>query len=258
MEGNKCLFHAEELKNCSLIACNLTPVDGEWTHWTPSGQCSKSCGTGYQIYLRECSNPAPKNGGKACNGNHGKISACHLLECAGQSEWLPWSQWSDCSSECDVGMETRMRQCKVENLKYCVGKNIYSRICRGKCRQNITSPTTSQKRNNLFTNLTLTKFRKIPIRMINLDRHKWIDSSSLHMLSGIIALPIAVYVILIVWAYLEDILFNFLLIKKRGKKRKTAKNEKRRKTTKNNEKRKTTEKEKQRKTIKKKDGDVYQ
>lgn len=51
-------------------------VDGGWSGF---GACSKVCGGGIQTRL--CTNPAPVNGGKDCEGSASK--ACNAQPCIG-------------------------------------------------------------------------------------------------------------------------------------------------------------------------------
>uniref|UniRef100_UPI003AAC1D74 properdin-like n=1 Tax=Centroberyx gerrardi TaxID=166262 RepID=UPI003AAC1D74 len=65
-----------ELPNC--------PVDGGWGAWLPPGPCSASCGEGLQLSVRKCDSPAPKYGGRLCEGPNAQASVCHST-CAGNT-----------------------------------------------------------------------------------------------------------------------------------------------------------------------------
>ncbi|TSQ46621.1 A disintegrin and metalloproteinase with thrombospondin motifs 15 [Bagarius yarrelli] len=56
-------------------------VDGQWATWGAYGSCSRSCGGGVQLAKRECSSPAPENGGKYCQGLRVKYRSCNLEPC---------------------------------------------------------------------------------------------------------------------------------------------------------------------------------
>lgn len=46
------------------------PRNGAWTPWTTWAPCSTSCGVGFQVRQRSCSNPAPRHGGRVCVGQN--------------------------------------------------------------------------------------------------------------------------------------------------------------------------------------------
>ena len=54
--------------------CLSLAVNGKYSAF---GACSKTCGDGTQT--RTCTNPAPANGGKDCDGD--KTQVCNLKEC---------------------------------------------------------------------------------------------------------------------------------------------------------------------------------
>ncbi|XP_070073082.1 A disintegrin and metalloproteinase with thrombospondin motifs 15 isoform X2 [Drosophila takahashii] len=56
-------------------------VNGGWGPWTPFTPCSLTCGGGVQESWRECSHPAPKNGGKYCTGSRKKYRSCNTHPC---------------------------------------------------------------------------------------------------------------------------------------------------------------------------------
>uniref|UniRef100_A0A8C8A2C1 ADAM metallopeptidase with thrombospondin type 1 motif 15 n=1 Tax=Oryzias sinensis TaxID=183150 RepID=A0A8C8A2C1_9TELE len=73
-------------KVCDRGVCSEKPakkmtVDGRWGSWSLFGSCSRSCGGGIQLSKRECTNPAPSNGGKYCRGLRVKYRSCNLNSC---------------------------------------------------------------------------------------------------------------------------------------------------------------------------------
>ena len=58
-------------------------VDGNWGNWGSWSECSKSCGGGRQGRKRECNNPKPAYGGKACPGTSASSRNCNTDECPG-------------------------------------------------------------------------------------------------------------------------------------------------------------------------------
>ncbi|KAK6195447.1 hypothetical protein SNE40_000876 [Patella caerulea] len=70
--GSQCSGSSSEDQT---VACKLRecPVHGGWSTWSDyePGQCSVSCGTGYQneTSSRDCNNPTPSNGGEDCQGD---------------------------------------------------------------------------------------------------------------------------------------------------------------------------------------------
>ncbi|XP_076968532.1 A disintegrin and metalloproteinase with thrombospondin motifs 15 [Tamandua tetradactyla] len=82
-DGTGCGEH----KFCLKGACverhdpNEYRVDGTWAKWEPYGPCSRTCGGGVQLARRQCSNPAPANGGKYCEGVRVKYRSCSLEPC---------------------------------------------------------------------------------------------------------------------------------------------------------------------------------
>ncbi|KFO22575.1 A disintegrin and metalloproteinase with thrombospondin motifs 9 [Fukomys damarensis] len=59
-------------------------VDGSWGSWSPYGACSRTCGGGIKMAIRECNRPEPKNGGKYCVGRRMKFKSCNMEPCLKQ------------------------------------------------------------------------------------------------------------------------------------------------------------------------------
>ena len=57
-----------------------------WSEWTAWSSCSASCGiNGREVRQRNCSNPAPSNGGKDCSGDAQEERACQQTpNCPGE------------------------------------------------------------------------------------------------------------------------------------------------------------------------------
>ena len=60
--GPSCEGPPVQKKSCNQICPS---VDGKWSTWSSWSSCSADC---LQFRRRECSNPAPKNGGRYCMG----------------------------------------------------------------------------------------------------------------------------------------------------------------------------------------------
>ena len=61
----------------SIVHILNVSVDGLWTSWGPWGSCSVSCGDGPQLRERNCSEPAPKFGGRECLGSINETQSCY-------------------------------------------------------------------------------------------------------------------------------------------------------------------------------------
>ncbi|CAL9698323.1 unnamed protein product [Knipowitschia caucasica] len=58
--GEACKGPTIQVANCSR--------NGGWTPWSSWGQCSSSCGIGFEVRQRSCNNPSPRHGGRVCVG----------------------------------------------------------------------------------------------------------------------------------------------------------------------------------------------
>ena len=52
------------------------PVQGGWSEWTPTVDCTSRCIDGIEKFARNCSRPSPKFGGEDCIGNSSKTVSC--------------------------------------------------------------------------------------------------------------------------------------------------------------------------------------
>ncbi len=94
-----------EMRPCNEQGC---PTWTEWTSWT---ECSRSCGGGRRVRLRECKLPEdlPRQVlALFCPGDEKIIEACNTERCPTVDEW---SEWGQCSKSCGGGTRTRVREC---------------------------------------------------------------------------------------------------------------------------------------------------
>ncbi|KAL0978547.1 hypothetical protein UPYG_G00171970 [Umbra pygmaea] len=78
-------------KHCKHGQCipkehDAATVEGAWGGWSPFGSCSRTCGGGIKIALRECNQPVPKNGGRYCVGRRMKFRSCNSEPCSKQKK----------------------------------------------------------------------------------------------------------------------------------------------------------------------------
>ncbi|XP_077591911.1 semaphorin-5A isoform X1 [Stigmatopora nigra] len=110
--GQKCHGISVEVANCSR--------NGAWTPWTSWSPCSTSCGIGFQVRQRSCSNPTPRHGGRVCVGQNREERYCNEhLPCPPHVYWSAWSAWERCNVPCGGGIQSRRRTC--ENGNDCPG-----------------------------------------------------------------------------------------------------------------------------------------
>ena len=55
----------------------IVPIQGGWSSWVPSSNCSSLCIDGKQNRTRSCTNPAPANDGEHCIGKNEDIAHCN-------------------------------------------------------------------------------------------------------------------------------------------------------------------------------------
>lgn len=60
----------------------IAPVDGGYGPWGPNSDCSVTCGVGMRTRTRNCDSPAPRNGGKLCEGPSIRTARCKMPSCS--------------------------------------------------------------------------------------------------------------------------------------------------------------------------------
>ncbi|XP_066014754.1 coadhesin isoform X2 [Pocillopora verrucosa] len=109
--GKYCEGNLYEMMDCEGNEC---PVNGGFSDWSEWNTCSVTCGTGFQLRQRNCTNPPPAHGGQKCDSEdftevrNCTASACYAKVDGGFSEW---SNWTTCSASCGSGFQLRYRNC---------------------------------------------------------------------------------------------------------------------------------------------------
>ncbi|XP_043922260.1 SCO-spondin-like [Protopterus annectens] len=135
--GSLCFGDSAEVQQC-YVSCesghDLEP--GTWTEWTPWSSCSKTCfydvnDLGVQRRFRFC-NSAPRNKTE-CTGESEEKQFCSTQPCPVVGGWSQWSKWSECTTTCDSGIQTRSRICNNPIPGHggpdCLGPYIQTRDC---------------------------------------------------------------------------------------------------------------------------------
>ncbi|XP_060774363.1 semaphorin-5B-like isoform X1 [Neoarius graeffei] len=118
--GAECVGPTMEVTNCSR--------SGSWTPWSSWAQCSTTCGVGFEVRQRSCSNPTPRHGGKVCVGQTREERLCNEDSvCPLPVSWAQWTSWSTCTVVCGGGFQSRVRTC--ENGISCPGCPQEYRTC---------------------------------------------------------------------------------------------------------------------------------
>jgi hypothetical protein len=131
-KGAKCL-PLTALKKCNLDAC---PVDCRLSSWNGWSKCSSQCGGGVKQRLRDVE-VAAKYGGNACDETS-ETRSCNTQACEKNCVLDRWSEWGQCSKDCDGGTQKRQKFIKeqAEGEGKCPGKWSSKRLQYKECNMN--------------------------------------------------------------------------------------------------------------------------
>ncbi|XP_052105775.1 SCO-spondin-like [Mytilus californianus] len=128
--GDNCRGNNTEFQKCAQIPCS---VNGQWSEWNKWSECTISCGRGYRLRNRSCTEPSPQFGGELCHGNETETDICNINDCPVDGNWSSWGNWQECSTTCGGGTKTRNRTCTDPVPHFggecCNGNNTEAAMC---------------------------------------------------------------------------------------------------------------------------------
>lgn len=163
--------HISKCSTVTWLFSRAVVLVGVWSKWTSWSECSKTCfnnvnEVGIRQRFRSCNYT-----NSACDGDGEEQEPCNTVHCPGTIDtnllclslcfsstysryvlcweslramifhyvlpvnggWSNWSPWSQCSSECDSGVQTRERFCNSPSPQHggssCPGPQIQTRDC---------------------------------------------------------------------------------------------------------------------------------
>ncbi|KAI6174475.1 F-spondin [Aphelenchoides bicaudatus] len=131
------LLHAVDNENVDDGGPPADCVISEWSVWAP---CSVTCGRGKRTRNRSIQS-FPRNGGNSCPAPEHMIQErrCEERPCARSSCRIGrWSVWSNCSTQCGEGVQTRRRRVHRYSVldlddPACLASELEQRVCRMPC-----------------------------------------------------------------------------------------------------------------------------
>ncbi|CAH1773733.1 unnamed protein product [Owenia fusiformis] len=84
-------------------------ADGYWSVWSAYGECSVTCGGGFEERTRTCD--GRRYGGLGCTGATSQTRVCNDIACPVNGVWSDWYEWSACTTTCGGGTRESNREC---------------------------------------------------------------------------------------------------------------------------------------------------
>ncbi|CAC5382232.1 Coadhesin,Thrombospondin-1,Hemicentin-1,Thrombospondin-2,Semaphorin-5B [Mytilus coruscus] len=106
--GAYCSGSSTKSESCNTHSC---PVNGGWSAWSTTSDCTVACGGGSMSYSRTCNNPTPAHGGTDCSGSSTTSGKCNTHACPIDGGWSDWALISGCNAVCGGGTQSYSRSC---------------------------------------------------------------------------------------------------------------------------------------------------
>ncbi|XP_052285321.1 semaphorin-5A-like isoform X2 [Dreissena polymorpha] len=129
MHGSSCNGSSAVAKTCEMQQCAHAEAVGNWQPWEQWSSCDATCGLATRTRQRSCNDSASYMA--PCPGHDMMNETCGFTHCPEAYSWLPWEQWSSCSSTCGEAARTRQRSCN-DTSSYpspCNGTSLYPSPC---------------------------------------------------------------------------------------------------------------------------------
>ncbi|CAJ0609951.1 unnamed protein product [Cylicocyclus nassatus] len=140
-------FDGAESKDCPGAPVETTLCEGttccRWSDWCAWSSCDRECGIGHTVRTRACVNgDGMIDAACHCEGPDREQKECNTQPCALQCSWTQWCAWSGCSTanQCEIGIQSRSRQCVGEPGCHCLGLAEENQQCRGQIPCSTNAP----------------------------------------------------------------------------------------------------------------------
>lgn len=109
--GSQCVGDRREEDACNKQNC---PINCVWFSWEFWHSCTKTCGGGRRMRMRE-KRTEEAHGGEACTGMKRDEQPCAQWQCPINCKWGEWAPWTQCSKSCGGGRRSRDRAVDIES-----------------------------------------------------------------------------------------------------------------------------------------------
>jgi len=143
--GQECPNSLHESRACDEAPCKVACVLSEWGAWS---KCSKACGGGVQVSLRNIFKEATN--APSCSKNLSRERSCNTQVCPVDCAVSKWGEWQKCSKNCGGGETSRSRSITVKpkfDGKECPNEiqtlGCNSQACESVCKMSFWTPWSS-------------------------------------------------------------------------------------------------------------------